>query len=70
MTRGIVSTVCVRGLTEPLPVGLDLWSKAAYFPLELLFCFTNQLGVLADNLSFGLCRLHLHTPTHKFVNFL
>lgn len=55
--------MCVCGLTEPLPVGLDLWSKAAYFPLELLFGFINQFGVLGDNLSFRLCRLHLHIHT-------
>lgn len=42
--------VCV--LTEPLPVGLDLWSKAVYFPLELLFGFINQFTVLGDNLCF------------------
>lgn len=56
--------VCLYGLTEALPVGLDFWSKAAYFPLELLFGLINQLTVLGDNLSFWLCRMHLNTDAH------
>lgn len=40
------------GLTEPLPVGLDLWSQAAYFPLELLFGLFKQVTILGDDFSF------------------
>lgn len=54
---------CVCGLTEPLPVGLDLWSQAAHFPLELLLGFFKQLAVLGDDFSFRLCRLDLWTHT-------
>lgn len=42
----------VCGLTEALPVGLDLWSQAAYFPLELLLGLLQQVTVLGHDFSF------------------
>lgn len=41
----------MRALTEPFPVGLDLWSETADLPLKLSFGFVNQFTVLGDDLS-------------------
>lgn len=46
-------------LTEAFPVGLDLWVKAAHFPLKLQLGFFHQFTVLCHNLGFRLCSLHL-----------